>query len=58
MVGDQYGGVREPIMKGMCGQGFDDIHAEQGEGYAQKMGQKDTPNRGKRVSEVRLPCVE
>lgn len=40
------------------GQGFDDIRAEQGEGYPQKMGQRDTPNRGKRVGEVRLSYLE
>lgn len=39
----------------MCsGQGFDDIHAEQGEDYPQKTGERDTLNRGKRVGEVRL----
>lgn len=40
------------------GQGFDDIHAEQGKEYPQKMGQRDTSNRGRRVGEVRLPYME
>lgn len=40
------------------GQGFDDTHAEQGKGYPQKMGHRDTPNRGKRVSEVTLPYMD
>lgn len=40
------------------GQGFDDTHAEQDKGYPQKMGHRDTPNRGKRVGEVRLPYMD
>lgn len=42
----------------ISGQGFGDIHAEEGEGHPRQMGQRGTPNRGKRGNEVRLPYMK
>lgn len=59
-VGDPYGGIRDAPYEGnVCsGQGFGDIHAEEGEGHPRQMGQRGTPNRGKRGNEVRLPYMK